>query len=83
MPANSEYEFRVISVNTAGESPPSKPSRSMKVSVLADPSMKVCDVELVDSTNSTLSLKWNGSENAGKAEFLGYELELQKVFFCV
>lgn len=74
-----EYEFRVIAVNRAGESDPSRASKSYMASDPADAPGVVSDIELVDSTNSSLSFQWKGPNNHGAAEFLGYDIELKKV----
>ena len=74
-----EYEFRVIAVNAAGESDPSRASKSFLAQDPVDAPGQVSDLELIDSTNSSLTFQWKGTDVHGGAEFLGYDIELQKV----
>ena len=77
--SDMEYEFRVIAVNAAGESDPSRPSKPFLACDPADAPGLVSDLELIDSTNSSLTFQWKGTDIHGGAEFLGYDIELQKV----
>ena len=69
----------MIAVNAAGESDPSRPSKPFLASDPVDAPGEVSELELIDSTNSSLSFQWKATDFHGGAEFLGYDIELQKV----
>jgi len=74
-----EYEFRVIAVNAAGESDPSRSSKAFLAQDPGDAPGQISDLELIDSTNSTLSFQWKRTDVHGGADLLGYDIELRKV----
>lgn len=76
---DTEYEFRVIAVNSAGEGIPSTASRPFLARTPVDAPGEPSDLELVDATNSSLTLSWKGTEKQGGAELLGYEIEIRQV----
>ncbi|XP_076817561.1 myosin-binding protein C, slow-type-like [Clavelina lepadiformis] len=75
---NMEYEFRVIAVNKAGESDPSRASKAFCACDPVEPPSEPSDLELIDSTKTSLSFAWKGAEKAGGADLIGYDIELRK-----
>ncbi|XP_078483134.1 twitchin-like [Ciona intestinalis] len=73
-----EYEFRVFAVNKAGESDPSRASRPISASEPVDPPGEPSDIKLTDSTNTSLSFAWKGTDVHGGGDLLGYDIELKE-----
>ena len=71
----TEYLFRVSAVNAAGTNEPSLPSNG----AIARPPIKVPseprNIGVKDSTETSLTLKWNAPENDGGAKVRGYFIE--------
>lgn len=79
----TEYEFRVVAVNAAGEGTPSAPSHAFSARTPVEAPGEPSDLEVVDSTNTSLTLSWKGTDQQGGAELLGYEIEIKEVkYFC-
>nr|XP_039274734.1 muscle M-line assembly protein unc-89-like [Styela clava] len=74
----TEYEFRIIAVNSAGEGLPSAPSKPFPARTPVDAPGEPSDLELIDSSNSSLTLAWKGTEQHGGADLLGYEIEIKE-----
>ncbi|XP_070300431.1 immunoglobulin-like and fibronectin type III domain-containing protein 1 [Salvelinus sp. IW2-2015] len=78
--AGNEYEFRVYAINVSGLSEPSSPSEFIFAKDPKKPPGKVEDLEVADTSYTTLSLSWNKpTEEVGvQDEAKGYFIEVRQ-----
>lgn len=76
---DNEYEFRVIAVNKAGQGAPSKSSKAFAAREPVDPPGEPSDIRLIDSTASSLTIGWKGTDKHGGAALEGYEVQIKRV----
>jgi len=74
----TDYEFRVTAVNGAGESDPSHASRAFNASMAVAPPGEPADLEMIDSTNTSMTFGWKESDLCGGSSIIGYEIELKQ-----
>ncbi|XP_023933258.1 titin isoform X1 [Lingula anatina] len=71
----SEYQYRVIAVNKAGESKPSEGSSPFKAKDPWDKPGKPGSPEVEEITSSTVTLSWSPPSNDGGSPILNYIVE--------
>ncbi|KAM9430040.1 immunoglobulin-like and fibronectin type III domain-containing protein 1 isoform 3-T3 [Salvelinus alpinus] len=78
--AGNEYEFRVYAINVSGLSEPSSPSEFIFAKDPKKPPGKVEDLEVADTSYTTLSVSWNKpTEEVGvQDEAKGYFIEVRQ-----
>merc|ERR1711879_372776 len=71
-----EYEFRVMAQNKDGLSMPSKASKLVKVTDPIYPAGEPRQLKLVDTTRSSISLKWQAPTYDGDSPITGYDISI-------
>ncbi|KAI8488694.1 Titin-like [Branchiostoma belcheri] len=74
-----EYEFRVLAENVAGESKPSAACSPVIVRDPVGPPLAPEWLDVIDTTTSTVTLKWPLPQSDGGVRLEGYLLEMRKV----
>lgn len=74
----NEYEFRVMAENGAGVGPPSGVSRLFKCREPTSPPSAPTVVKVIDSTKTSVTLKWTKPVFDGGMEIIGYIIEMCK-----
>ncbi|XP_066263902.1 titin-like isoform X2 [Branchiostoma lanceolatum] len=74
-----EYEFRVLAENVAGESKPSAACPPVIVRDPVGPPLAPAWLDIIDTTTSTVTLKWPVPQSDGGLRLDGYVLEMRKV----
>ena len=72
-----EYQFRVVAVNQAGRSQPSKPSELCQPRPDQKRPSPPRALKNVGTTPSSIALEWDVPEDDGGAEILGYAVQMR------
>lgn len=76
---NSAYFFRVIAVNSAGDSEPAETTEFVSMDITTEMPSKPISISIDNITQESVSLSWISPKNPGSKPILGYKIYQLKV----
>ncbi len=72
--SNSSYFFRIIAVNSAGESEPAVTNESISMDITNDLPSIPLSISVDDITQNSVNLSWISPKNSGTKPIIGYKI---------